>query len=687
MTQSFSDKRAELRALYARNHEIAHHALFAHRHPDVTPDFHRQMINDWHSPDPRVLTMAFRGGAKSTIGEEAIAVRAGLGQFRNLVIIGETSQRANERLHSIKREIENNEGFIAVFGELGGSNAETWNEDKVVLNNGVCIQALGRNQAFRGVKHNDARPDELWIDDLENEEAVRSPEAFRDSLGWLLKTVLPGLTPENRIRMTATPLAPRCIPLELERMDSWITRRFPIESIDRITGDRVPTWPGRFPLELIDRLRSDYEALGELRAFLQEYMLDPSDPALKTFREADYRVVPRVRSWHPVYAVYDPARTTGARSATTGKVAFSWIGRKLVVWEGGGYRWMPSEIVEDMCAVDERYSPIAIGVEETGLEEFIREPIRNAVLRRACPLPVRAVKPPRGKLDFIRSLEPFFKAGEIEFAVDLPDAKAQLLGFPTGAIDFPNALAYAPLMRPGAPVYEGFSADHVTDLVRLDPLRPILLAINATAYACTIAVVQVVQGGLSILADAVAEGDPGSTLGFLVADMSALIHAMADGRRTASAPALEPLAVCPPHHFKEMDTIGLVPAARRIPLALRAAGAIVSGREELRGQLLRLSPRTRAPVLQVASTARWTVNAFSGGYARAVSARGIVGEETQDNIYKVLMEGIESLAGSTHMVADTDDRHYDHTADGRRFLTMRGSREPPAQVKLPHAVS
>ena len=41
----------------------AHEHFFKSRHPDATPPFHAQVINDWHSPRRiRLLVMAFRQG-------------------------------------------------------------------------------------------------------------------------------------------------------------------------------------------------------------------------------------------------------------------------------------------------------------------------------------------------------------------------------------------------------------------------------------------------------------------------------------------------------------------------------------------------------------------------------------------------------------------------------------------------
>jgi len=93
----------------ARNPQLAHAVLFGHRHPNETPEFHKEIIDLWHSDEPRVAIKAFRGAAKSTLAEEAIIIGACLRKFKNCIILGETEERAIERLRAIKYEFEHNE--------------------------------------------------------------------------------------------------------------------------------------------------------------------------------------------------------------------------------------------------------------------------------------------------------------------------------------------------------------------------------------------------------------------------------------------------------------------------------------------------------------------------------------------------------------------------------------------------
>src|SRR5216684_4481182 len=77
----------ELIVRLGRDHRLAHQTLFAHRHPDETPPFHYEIIDDLHSDKRRVLELAFRGAAKSTIAEEYIAIDACYRRFRNFILL------------------------------------------------------------------------------------------------------------------------------------------------------------------------------------------------------------------------------------------------------------------------------------------------------------------------------------------------------------------------------------------------------------------------------------------------------------------------------------------------------------------------------------------------------------------------------------------------------------------------
>lgn len=653
-------QRADTLELLWKSPELAHRVFFRHRHRDATPAFHRDMVALWHSPHPRAIFEAFRGGGKSTVSEEAIILEACYRRFGNGLVIGASYERACERLQAIRHEFETNPYLEDMFGNLVGP---VWNDGKIVLSNGIVLQALGRGMSMRGAKYLDKRPDLALVDDIETEEDARTKEARAKVVGWVMRTLLPAMDPVHRIRFCGTPMDRDDVLANLMKDPSWRSLVVPIESIDP-DGNRLPSWPERFPLEKIDEIREGYRIQGQLTEYAQEYMCQAEDPTEKVFTAGIIpAVAPQVKTWEATYAMLDPARTVNAKSATTGKAVWSWVRNRLVVWEAKALTILPDEIVNQVFEIDGKYSPITIGVEEDGLNEFLLQPLRHEQVKRGYLVPFRAMKAPRGKLDFIKGLQPFFKAGEVQFAGDCEDLKQQLLSFPTGRIDVPNALAYALLMRPGAPVYEDWSERCIEAGLwpkkrGVEWLSQPWLAVNATSTHTAAALVQVRGGFTCVIKDWLRDGDPGTAYQPIWQEACLL-----------AGKGLQPVA--PLYHFRQYELIGLRAASRRAGREVRRGGEIAFGRDEVRRLLGTVHRGEMA--LKVMPAARWTLNGFAGGFARAQLKTGQMTADPVDGPYRTLMEGIEAFAAVyARMDPESEgERNYAFTADGRRYISSR----------------
>jgi len=651
MSIDLDEARETLLSEFVIDPVLAHRSIFRDRHSHVTPKAHEQVIKDWHSDHPRVLTMAFRHFAKSTLAEEAICIAAGFGRTKNCLIISESEQRAAERLAAIKRELEQNEWLQAAFGIGPG---DPWQDTRACTSTGVMIQAYGNGQSLRGVKYLEFRPDLIFLDDVESWESgnVATPEARRKTHRWFSSTVMPALSPSGRIRMAATPLHPEALAPTFAKNPDWLTRVFPL-FYRNDDGELISTWPSMFPIPKCIALQEQYERSGETESFLQEYLCQSVDPSSRVFTEDMFRVIPRKRSYHAVYAIYDPARTTLKSSATTGTAVASWIGRKLVVWEAKAEKLSPDQIIEDIFRVNETYAPVAIGFEETGLNEWAMQPIRTEASKRGIVLPIRSLSPPRGKLDFIRGLQPFFRAGEIEFAVDLPELRAQLLGFPNGHIDAPNALAYLLKIRSGYPIYDEFREEFIREEIKVKETAQIWLLVNTDNRITTGILVQSHRGVLAILADWIMEGDAGISLKDILTEARLIVGQSAQIRLMA-----------PRRHFDEYSIYGLRAAARSANIGMARGGDPSHGREEIRSLMRRVSHGE--PALAVSGRGSWTLRGFAGGYARDADK-----VEPQANSYALLLEPLEGFAAILKSVSEALDHpvHYAMTKDGRRYAS------------------
>ena len=654
------DREAILRRLSA-DRVTAHRVLFPHRHNDQSPQFHAEMIKAWYSKAAYVQFWAFRGAAKSTLGEEAIALTALFRECHNALIVGSSIARAVERLDSVKHEMETNDYLEELFGRIKG---RIWADERIVLSNGVIIQAMGRGQKMRGTKFVNWRPDFVLLDDIDEDEESRDPEVQEKTANWLFSVLLPGCDPRHRIRFAATPRDPEGLPVRLKASPQWETMVYPIETVDW-DGERIAQWPARFPLAWVDQKKAEYFRQGKVAAWKNEFLCEVDQRQDRSFLKTMMRVEPRVRAWEAVYCAFDPARTVNKKgSAQTGSAAWSWIGNRLVIWEAEGGWLKPDEIIARIFDYDERFQPIMIGVEQDGLNEFILQPLRHEQIRRGRSVPIQALKAPKGKIDFIGALQPFFHSGEASFAKPLPDLETQLLGFPQGLIDVPNALAYATRMRPGQPMFDDFGSINIAESLPVNPRAPVWLALNASGAYTTGVLSQIQEGRFLVLADWVMEGEPGAVLPTLLSDAN---------REAGRAIRV----VIGPEHMQPGGNIGLAAAARKLASdgGLHVGLQPHLGRDEIRA-LLRRSVR-QLPALQIAHQARWTLNAFAGGYAREMMKTGQLADWAVQNQYRVLMEGLETFAALGRIATETeggDDRRLAVARDGRTYTTALARR-------------
>jgi hypothetical protein len=635
---------------------LAHRTLFAHRHAVEGALFHAELIGDFWSDAPRLVTMGFRGCAKSTLLEEGVALAACEGTFRNCIIIGASESRAKDRISAISRELLMNELVVGLYGQQEGN---TWTQTELILASQRRILSLGRDQDIRGIKYLDWRPDLVIVDDFEDKDNVQTPEGRRKTMRWFLAELLPACDPHRKVRVYGTPMDAESVLMRLKKEAEWPTKVFPIVYRDE-AGVESPSWPARYPLSWIEDERKTYVVLGEVGIWEREMMCNAEADITRTFRPEWIRVEPQVRTWQAVWAMVDPARSMGRGAAMTGFVVWSWVQNRLIVWEDRTGFKRPDEIIEEIFEVDAKYSPVAIGVEIDGLHEFIEQPLRHEQVKRSRYVPIVEMRAPtrsgRGNVgtgvkdDFISSLQPFFRAGEVVFAIEMPELRRQLLGFPTGRKDGPNALAYAPIMRPGIPVYDGLvPAEHIAERIINDTNDSLWLAVNATGAHTAAVLIQPSGGRLSILADWVREGDPGATVQDIIREAS--LESRAWLRVAAPLP-----------HFDQWNNFGLVQALKAIPIEVTRGGDVQRGRDHLRKEMGRLTRGT--PAFRIDSRARWTLNALAGGYARRPGAN-----EPEPGVYRTLMEGVESFLGMMNRPTENETPGPGHafTPDGRMY--------------------
>lgn len=645
------EKRLALIEKFHKERFLAHDFLFESRRKNKSADCHHDILKLLYSPEQLCLAEAFRGASKSTLIEEYTILSVLFRDSQFAIVIGNSYERACERLAAIKHELETNENIIELFGNQVGP---TWSADVIVLSSGARIQAFGAKQSLRGAKHMNNRPDLAVVDDLEDEDMVATELARHKARRWFDGSLLPALVPTGKVRMVGTPLHPKSLLEEKRNSPNWKSLVIPICYIQ--DGEEVASWPDRFPMKWIRQLRENYIAAGAVTEFEQEYMCRAEDKASKPFQPDMFKKAAEPIGFYATEVMVDPARTVNAKtSARTGYAVWKWIGNKLYVLEAYGKFHKPDEIIAEIFILNEKYNPVNIGVEADGLEEFIMQPLRNEQIKRGISIPLSPQRAPKDKNSFITGLQPFYMAGDVVHVGACHDLENELKAFPTGRCDVPNALAYALKMRVGKPVYDDFGPQHITSHSEVNKRSKRYLAVSATPSMTAAALIQFTDGNLRVLYDW-CRNEPALEAMPIIIQEAVLLG----GEFTAITPA-EQLDKYTnngiPAAFK-----GLKNRLLRGHLAIESIGSLTS----------RLKTTNKGvPAFQVSQDAKWVVNGMARGYARKLQPTGAYSDFPEKNQYSLVIEAVEAFTGYINrgMIEGDDQLTRAFTSGGREYFS------------------
>jgi hypothetical protein len=637
----------------------AHEFLFPMRKKNRSPEFHVDILTLLYSTAQWVLVEAFRGGAKSTLIEEYTILDLLFKDSRFAIIIGNTYDRACERLATIKHELETNDEIIELFGPQVGP---IWSADVIVLANGARVQAFGARQSLRGAKTKQGdRPDLAVVDDLEDEDNIATEAARAKTRRWFDGSLIPALTPTGKVRMVGTPLHPKSLLEEKRNSRQWSSIVIPI-SYFNADGTETSSWPDRFSIEWIRARKQSFVEHGAITEYEQEYMCRAEDQATKPFKVDMFRSGTLPIGFHSVEIMVDPARTVNNKtSARTGYAAWSWIGNTLYVHEAYGKFHRPDEIINEIFVMAEKYNPVTLGVEADGLEEFIMQPLRDEQVKRGVSIPLSPQRAPKDKSGFISGLQPFYIANSVVHVGDCKDLESELKNFPTGRCDVPNSLAYSLKMRVGKPVYEEFGQQHIVERMEVSRNSMRYLAVSATPSMTAAAIMQFRDGNIYVTHDWV-KNEPAQ---------EALAVIFQEARLLAG----DFTVISPTEQFDKYTNNG-------IPAALKQAG-----QKFLRGHIASQSIGCMAerlkhtnkgrPAFQVSTTAKWVCNAMARGYARKLLPTGSYADFPEKNQYSLVMEAIESFASyiKRGKIEGDDELTRAMTAGGRSYYSALPQRE------------
>ena len=473
-------KRFDDQPLLFAQHMLKEHCI-DHSKPKVTdaegrevpvlftsPKFHQEVIG--LTKDHRFLGIAApRGHAKSTlISFFYILWSAVYEKKKNIIIVSETEGAAISFLRRIKDEFETNQYLMWLFGDLKSAK---WSETEARLTNGVVFHAKGRGAQLRGLIDGNRRPDLIVLDDIEDDELVRSQTRRLDVETWLNGTVLPTMEPQiGQLIFIGTILHEDSLlnrVLNKELYPDFTTRRY--QAIDQKTGEVL--WPERFSEKYLLDIKKNYMARGLLAKFYMEYLNDPIPTEDATFKREYFQFFDEIPKTMPagvggteqptdprcvvyvdlgggsVKASADPTAMVAVAITRDNNIYVNdYINDRMGV--------DTDKIIQSLFDICARNNTRKVVIEKTMATNMLMPAIEARMKKDNVFLNIELINPTRGsgdrrgnmsdgKYQRIASMEAGFKLGVIKLRGWMTEMQEQLLAFPRAKHDdLVDALAY-----------------------------------------------------------------------------------------------------------------------------------------------------------------------------------------------------------------------------------------------------
>ena len=239
-----------------------------------TADFQREIFDMTENKklDFLVIT-AFRGSAKSTICTTSFPIWAVVsGQAHFIVIASQTRQQAREHLANIRSELETNRLLKNDLGPFEQESDE-WGAFALTFKQyDAKIIAVSTEQAIRGMRHKQHRPDLIICDDIEDINSTRTKEARDKIYTWFHSEIIPlGTANVTRIFVLGNFLQEYSLVGTLMSQIYKNERDGVVKLYPLINEQGVCIWPGMYPdNEAIEKLK---RRVGDESAWSREYLL------------------------------------------------------------------------------------------------------------------------------------------------------------------------------------------------------------------------------------------------------------------------------------------------------------------------------------------------------------------------------------------------------------------------------
>jgi len=423
---------------------------FSERHKEAF-----EAINDWSVQN--LLILAHRGWGKTSLCNFGIPSQAiTFEKAKFLVLTSATSSLATMQSDNLRDEMIKNPEIRAICGDM---ESDQFSREMWTTQSGITVLPRGDGQQIRGLLKGNNRPDLIIVDDLEQPIAVQSPEQRQKTKNWFFSDLSNCVDRSKggwRIIVIGTVLHEGCLLEDLRYDSAWTVIDVPL-----CDDGYKSYWPAFMDDEKVKELADYHRDKGLLDLFYREYKNQciATETALfqsKYFKYYDEKDRDLNNTAGVVNVVLiDPGRTEGddnsnaAFTAIVG-VAIDSVQNAFYVRDIVNARITNDVMYKEAVSMAKRLNAAAIGIEVTGLKEYIQKPFMDYLLKSGMFIHVEWLEArggaarDAGKNGRIGALSPYYRMGAVYHNRACCEVlEAQLLPHPKSKFkDVADAFAY-----------------------------------------------------------------------------------------------------------------------------------------------------------------------------------------------------------------------------------------------------
>ena len=424
---------------------------------EFAPAIHDKIFELIDSDAPKVAIAAPRGFGKTSVVGLGLTGRNILFNQRAFIpYVSQSFDSACLQTENLKIELASNPMIKNFFGPIKGKNAAGLDDQfskKAWVAMNTLIYPRGSGQQIRGILYRNARPDLIVIDDLEDADTIESDDIRRKRKEWFFADLVKSVSRfDKKWKIVYIDTLKHEDSLLQELLDSSDWESIRLEACD----DNLKATAPEFLSDA--ELKAEFEShkeKGLLDVFYREFRNLPIATEDAVFKQEYFKYYEEValnQKDIETIIIVDPAKTAKMQSADSAIVAvgIDRTNNAIYLRDVVAGKFYPDQLYEEMFRLKQRFNVQTIGVEVTGLEEFIKQPIKNEMIRRGLPFEPIWLKARGGsergdgKIKRIASLSPYYRQGLIYHnSTCCHGLEAQLLAFPRSKrLDIMDAFAY-----------------------------------------------------------------------------------------------------------------------------------------------------------------------------------------------------------------------------------------------------